>query len=799
MKTIKQGLSILLLLALLVNIAAPTLAAENDGSLLSMTLSGETAVVGDAVSLTVAVERAFYACGVGMTITYDPAVLEPVMAESAALAPFAVHGPVQVGGKTALRVSFLPAETPVALSAGEILSVLRFRTLKPVEETALSMTAAYVYDDRLEEVPLTRPEDAALSVEPAEIAVPVTGIALEKTELTLEEGELETLPARITPADASDPAVGWTSSDEAVAVVSGGVVKALSEGTATITATTRDGGFTAQCTVTVLAPDAGYTVSLPADTTAAVGDVVRVPVVIGSTDGQTGYNAFDLTFDYDSGALELLTTQLTGMAVTVKDGTVSVLAYGEDRPVGTAAFTLEFRVLRQETTHIRVTSARVDNSGNAVVKNAALAALLRGTMEISAAGYPVTLPEGFTGPSHAAPDTDYTFRIPNDYYDYTVTATVNGTEVPLTDNGDGSYTIPARLITGEIVITATGTGKVFRVTLGTDMTGLSTARHGEDYTATLHRNSHYRYSVAVYIGGREYTGYAVFGGSYTIPGVDIVGDVVFRVTKTLIYTPPAPEPDEPDEPDDPEPDDPKPDDPKPDDPDPAPDSVITRTVTFSGTGAGAAQGNDVTVTDDGTYVLTLKQEAGYDYHVSYVAPDGQVVELLPNADGTYTIDGVSSDLEIRIERELNLDISVEPYLTLDGRNAYLIRVDIELEEGKAITYDGHAMYYSEAYGAWTWVIIAEQKPDPLELEQLLDITAQADRVTRYSGYDTDQNGQVDQADVQLILDLYNAAYTGFDEATMLDYLHADANGDGVVDIRDAAAVVWAMENKEDAQ
>ena len=92
-----------------------------------------------------------------------------------------------------------------------------------------------------------------LTIDPAEVNIPVTGISLDKTELTLEEGEMEALKATIEPIGASDPTVIWASSDETVAVVSGGVVKGLSSGTATITATTQDGGFTASCTVTVTA------------------------------------------------------------------------------------------------------------------------------------------------------------------------------------------------------------------------------------------------------------------------------------------------------------------------------------------------------------------------------------------------------------------------------------------------------------------------------------------------------------------------------------------------------------------
>ena len=83
--------------------------------------------------------------------------------------------------------------------------------------------------------------------------VEVTEIILDKDELTLETGTTETLTATVTPDNATDKTVTWTTSDEKVATVDeNGKVTAVSVGTATITATTT--GKTATCTVTVTDP-----------------------------------------------------------------------------------------------------------------------------------------------------------------------------------------------------------------------------------------------------------------------------------------------------------------------------------------------------------------------------------------------------------------------------------------------------------------------------------------------------------------------------------------------------------------
>lgn len=86
-------------------------------------------------------------------------------------------------------------------------------------------------------------------------AVAVTGVTLDKSELSLIRREEATLTATVEPQNADNPRVSWKSSNTDVATVSTkGVVTGVGTGTATITVTTADGGYTAQCTVTVTDP-----------------------------------------------------------------------------------------------------------------------------------------------------------------------------------------------------------------------------------------------------------------------------------------------------------------------------------------------------------------------------------------------------------------------------------------------------------------------------------------------------------------------------------------------------------------
>ena len=91
----------------------------------------------------------------------------------------------------------------------------------------------------------------------------VMGISLNKTTLSLISGASETLIATISPDDAANKNVTWSSSNDAVATVDNeGTVTAVAKGVTAITVSTNDGGKTATCEVTV---EAKYFVSFKYD------------------------------------------------------------------------------------------------------------------------------------------------------------------------------------------------------------------------------------------------------------------------------------------------------------------------------------------------------------------------------------------------------------------------------------------------------------------------------------------------------------------------------------------------------
>ncbi len=103
--------------------------------------------------------------------------------------------------------------------------------------------------------------------------IDVTGIALDKNEIALKTGDTAKLTATVTPDNATDKTVRWTSSDDAIATVSeDGTITAKKAGTVTITAAA--GSFTAKCTVTITEADAiKVTISVLGDSAHGSGKV----------------------------------------------------------------------------------------------------------------------------------------------------------------------------------------------------------------------------------------------------------------------------------------------------------------------------------------------------------------------------------------------------------------------------------------------------------------------------------------------------------------------------------------------
>lgn len=95
------------------------------------------------------------------------------------------------------------------------------------------------------------------------ISVPCTGITLDKSELSFDGEGTQTLMATVTPTDTTDRII-WSSDNPSVATVEDGVVTAIYNGSATITATC--GSQAANCEISVSGVEAALLYSLPQET-----------------------------------------------------------------------------------------------------------------------------------------------------------------------------------------------------------------------------------------------------------------------------------------------------------------------------------------------------------------------------------------------------------------------------------------------------------------------------------------------------------------------------------------------------
>ena len=147
-------------------------------------------------------------------------------------------------GSGAVQISLLkqPEDKAVTLPDGVDL------TIKPLGDADIDTGAVKLEDSNGQKVEIG--ENGQLT--PAEINV--TGVELDKTTLSLVEGTTGSLTATVAPENATDTTVTWASDNPSVAAVDqSGKITAVSEGTATITVTTADGGFSDNCAVTVTA------------------------------------------------------------------------------------------------------------------------------------------------------------------------------------------------------------------------------------------------------------------------------------------------------------------------------------------------------------------------------------------------------------------------------------------------------------------------------------------------------------------------------------------------------------------
>lgn len=196
-------------------------------------------------------------------------------------------------------------------------------------------------------------------------AVKVTKVSLNKTSASINKGKTVALTAAVTPSNATNKAVAWSSSNKKVATVNAaGVVKAVGKGTATITAAAVDGsGVKATCRVTVKIPATKVAMS-----SAKLYVVKGKSVSLKAT--MTPSNTTD-KITWKSGSTKIATVSKTGKIKAKKTGTVTITAKASSGKKATCKVYVVSKAAKSKSVKLNKKTASL-KAGSALTLKAAM-------------------------------------------------------------------------------------------------------------------------------------------------------------------------------------------------------------------------------------------------------------------------------------------------------------------------------------------------------------------------------------------------------------------------------------------
>lgn len=503
--------------------------------------------------------------------------------------------------------------------------------------------------------------------------------------------------------------------------------------------------------------------------TTAVGETALVGLYLGQNSTSREYNTYFFQIDYDAEKLIFSSATIGSKVPDVIDhsvpGRLTIGGYGEPR--SDSSIMLNFTVKAAGEATVKLVKAQMDVRANAA-KDAQTASVPAGqsnTVTILCGGFPVVLPDCATGAAYVTENGDYTFTA-DPSYNYDFSATVNNEKVDIINNCDGSYTI--KNVTGELVISANSapTIKTYAVTVEGDGSGdvspLTPATHGQNYTFTVTQAANYDYAVAVTVNGQPVTCTVNSSGSrytYTIPAASVTGPVVITVKK-------------------------------------APQSGTTQIV-LTGSGAADVWGDvtSYTVKSGEAFTFGISHQEGFDYTVTVMAGEKTLTLQRNENTSTYTIPGEYIKggiimVSITKTAQLAMTVNAAEYVKLINGNAvWLITAvpETKLPATKSLYYGDTAMFWSEKYEAYAWLLVDKGTAAGIAATAKSVISVKGNSTVSVSyGGDVNGTGRIDINDAQYVYDLYNAKHSALD---MEKFLRCDVNGNREVSVDDVQAVV----------
>ena len=291
----------------------------------SITVSDASGSPGDQVDISVDAENISFTKGITVKFTFDASQFSCV--ESTV-------NPDLLGNGNLAKVDSSPEKDTVLFyfisSQGAAVGHLftaTFAIKDGAETTSITPTVEVYYNENNVNDPSSvQVSGGQITVtDPTPPDVPVTGLTLDRHEVSLTTGDSDTLVATITPDNATDQTVVWSSSDHTVVAIDGnGNITAMKAGTATITATSAN-GISDSCVVTVTDPT-------PPDVpvTGLTLDRHEVNMTTGDSDTLTATitpdNATDKSVAWSSSDSTVVAVDENGNITAMKAGTATITA-----------------------------------------------------------------------------------------------------------------------------------------------------------------------------------------------------------------------------------------------------------------------------------------------------------------------------------------------------------------------------------------------------------------------------------------------------------------------------------------
>lgn len=669
--------------------------------------------------------------------------------------------------------------------------------------------------------------------------VPVSGIALNKQSLSLEVNGTATLIATVSPENASDKSVIWSSSDSSIASVKNGLVTGKAAGKATITATA--GSYSASAVVTVSQPAApveGDHADIALDSASLVepGGIAIFDIFVDNHDEASSYNSFEFNLSYDTTRLSYTaianTTSNEKRAAMTSGNSLTVNGYGDTKsasgttPVVSLVFTIKDDAPVGDAS-VTLTKAYRSTSAHAVSHDideiAIGTATASATLEEQTPEYTVSFDKDVkinneTKTSCTVSSGDSLSFNVIERTGHTASVTVDGT--PLAANADGSYTIAN--ITKDTSVSIGYTANSYTVSVtGTgagDVTAASTATHGTAFSFSLNKQDGFNYSVSVKVGGNTVST-SEASGSYTIAANDVTGNITITVTKeakqpvaqkhsVTIYKNGASST--------------------------TAEATAGQPYSFAAdagyviytvemNGAANSEFNastvsissvtgDIAIYMGQSYTVTLPEDnsvtgnasANYGSDYSFTVEDGYTAIVTVGgstvtpiqSDNGFSIPGnqITGNIVITAQR-IGYASSVTVYDYVKSNDATLIQLIVAqpsgLATGELLQFGGQNMRYSSKYNGYAYLVAVESSASLLSNETAAAQIGKAEAsVTNidYSG-DVNMTGKLDINDAQLVYDIYKANYSDFTSVSIDKMLRADVNGSHDIDVADVTAVV----------